>query len=131
MTSVDGGCVLDASALLCLLQGEPGAAAVERAISGSVLSAVNWAEVVQKAHGRGLTVEDLRAELESLGLAILPFTAEDAERAAALWPLTRSAGLSLGDRACLALAARLDRRAFTTDRAWARVDAGIEVIVVR
>jgi len=117
--------------VLALLQAESGADEVERILDGSALSAVNWSEVVQTAAGHGVQTRGMRAELEALNVAILPFTAEDAEAAAALWPATREHGLSLGDRACLALAGRLGAPAVTADRAWTEVDVGVEVRLIR
>ena len=123
--------VLDASALLAALHGEPGGGQVEPHIEQSVISTVNWAEVVQRSLALGVTIEGLREDLEAVGLAISPFTAEDAETAAKLWPQTRSMGLSLGDRACLALALRLGLPTLTTDQAWREVAVGVDVRVVR
>lgn len=110
--------VLDASALLAFLQGEPGAELVEGVLELSVVSSVNWSEVAQKAGERGVPVAVARDQLESLGLSFAPFGPADAERAAELWSAGRSAGLSLGDRACLALASILSTPALTTDRSW-------------
>ncbi|MFP3941333.1 MAG: type II toxin-antitoxin system VapC family toxin [Thermoanaerobaculia bacterium] len=110
--------VLDASALLAFLQGEPGAELVEGVLELSVVSSVNWSEVAQKAGERGVPVVPTRRQLEALGLSFAPFGPADAERASELWSAGRRAGLSLGDRACLALASVLDTPALTTDRAW-------------
>ncbi|HBL30267.1 MAG TPA: PIN domain nuclease [Acidobacteria bacterium] len=124
-------CVLDASALLAFLRGEPGGEVVEEMLGTSAISSVNWSEVIQKALEHKIPVKGLREELESLGLEILPFTAGLAEKTAGLREETRSFGLSLGDRACLALAADLGRPAVTTDRVWADLDLRVEVRVVR
>jgi PIN domain nuclease of toxin-antitoxin system len=69
--------------------------------------------------------------LGSVGLSIEPFDARDAEMTARLWRPTRSAGLSLADRACLALALRLEAPVLTTDRAWVGLDHGVDVQVIR
>lgn len=122
---------LDASALLALLQGEAGGDMVGEVLEHAIISSVNWSEVVQKAAAREVDVEGLRADVEALGLVVLPFSAEEAEEAAALWPRTRHAGLSLGDRACLALARRVGLTALTTDHAWGRLDLPVEVYVLR
>ncbi len=95
--------VLDASALLVVLHNEAGAATVE-SLLGAAVSAVNWSEVVQKAASRRVDVSRLREEVEALGVRIGTFDAAAAEAAAHLWTATRDSGLSLGDRACLALA---------------------------
>lgn len=131
MTDDNFVCVLDASALLALLHSEPGAAIVEEAVEGAAISTVNWAEVYQRWLARGVDVTDLRADLEAIGIQIVPFIVEDAEQAAELWSLTRQHGLSLGDRACLALARRLGLPALTADRAWLDVDSGVEVQAIR
>jgi ribonuclease VapC len=123
--------VLDASALLAYLQDEAGASAVEAVLSESVMSSVNWAEVLQKSLAGGANTSGLRQDLEALGLTVLPFTPEEAEIAASLWQSTRRYGLSLGDRACLSLGLRLASPVFTTDRAWLKFKLTLKVRVVR
>jgi ribonuclease VapC len=125
------GWVLDASALLAMLQGEPGGEAVQEMLETAVISSVNWAEVAQKALDWQAEIDGLRRELEALGLEIVPFTAVLAETTAELRATTRQAGLSLGDRACLALAALLGLPAVTADRIWSDLRLPIEVRVVR
>jgi len=124
--------VLDASALLAVIHNEPGANSAAPLLKTSEMSAVNWSEVSQKVVAVGEDIDELRGDMEGLGLAVVPFGQEDAEDAARLWPVTRAAGLSLGDRACLALARRRGLIAVTADRSWKRladaVDAQIEVI---
>ncbi len=122
-------CVLDASALLALLQQEPGAETVETLLEEAVISSVNWSEVVQKSLDRGVELDNLREDLKALGLSIAPFDVEDAEIAAALRRGTAKLGLSLADRACLALASRLSIPALTTDSAWAELQ--LEAVFVR
>lgn len=123
--------VLDASALLAWLQGEPGGEVVEPLLNQAVMSSVNWAEVLQRSLARGVQIEGMQADLEALGLQILPFAALDAERVAQLYLLTRPLGLSLGDRACLALARGLNFPVFTTDRVWGDLNLGLEIQVLR
>lgn len=129
--------VLDASALLAYLRDEPGADVVAEAIaSGAVISAVNLAEVFSRVADRGGDPAKLAAELTQSGLldgaiTIEPFTVADAIDAARLRPLTRDAGLSLGDRACLALARRLDAPALTADSEWQGAAHGVEVQPIR
>ncbi|MGH3782366.1 MAG: type II toxin-antitoxin system VapC family toxin [Pseudonocardiaceae bacterium] len=125
--------VLDASAVLALLYREPGHDQVAAQLDGAVVSTVNWSEVVQKleqkAHPSPVTALDA---LRAFGVLARPFTAADAVRAAQLWPATRSAGLSLGDRACLAVATGIpDGVAVTADRAWGTLDLGINVQLIR
>lgn len=126
-----GGSVLDASALLAFLHDEPGGDQVEGRLAGAVVSAVNWSEVVQKARQHGVSTSGLRGDMEALGLRIEPFGVDDAERTAKLWEATRTAGLSLADRACLALGVRLERPVVTADRRWRGVGVQVEVDLVR
>jgi len=123
--------VLDASALLVVLHDEPGATAVEPLLDGAEVSAVNWSEVVQKAAARGVDVTRLRDDVEALGVRVVIFDADAAEATAELWAATTDQGLSLGDRACLALARTRRATAVTADRAWADVHVGVTVQVVR
>ena len=136
MTQPDGlvglpAYVLDASALLAFSQGEQGANVVEPLLERSVISSVNWAEVLQRAIFLGLGTQGKQEDLESLSVQILPFTVEDAGYTAQLWATTRGAGLSLGDRACLSLAHRLGLPALTADRAWGNLDLEVEVRLIR
>ena len=123
--------VLDSSALLALLQNEPGAAVVRPAVDGAVISSVNWSEVVQKSLARGAEVAGLLEGLEAAGLTVLPFDADDADLASRLWLETRSYGLSLGDRACLATGLRARSRVLTADRSWTALPLGVEVRSIR
>jgi ribonuclease VapC len=129
--------VLDASALLALLKGEPGAERVAEALEqGAYLSAVNLAEVLSKLADWGEDPAEAQARMAQVGLLgaaveVLPFTGEDALEVARLRALTRAYGLSFGDRACLALARRLGLSALTAERAWAELDLGIPVEVLR
>ncbi len=122
--------VLDASALLALLQDEPGSERVLATLPGALISAVNLSEVVAKLTETGMPAADIQRSLR-LSIEVVPFDDELAVRAGLLRPVTRSAGLSLGDRACLALAASRSLPALTTDRAWKSVATGVEVVVIR
>jgi ribonuclease VapC len=129
--------VLDASALLAHLRDEPGADVVAEAIAGgAAVSTVNIAEALSSEASRGTDPVRLAEELGRRGLldgalTAYPFTTADAIEAARLRPLTRAAGLSLGDRVCLALARRLDGVAMTADTAWARVELDIALTLIR
>lgn len=123
--------VLDASALLAYLQEEAGSDAVEAVLAESVISSVNWAEVVQKSIAAGVVVEGMGNDLEALGLTIYPFAPEDAEVTGQLWQQTRQYGLSLGDRACLSLALRLGIPVLTAERVWANLGLTLDVRVIR
>jgi PIN domain nuclease of toxin-antitoxin system len=128
----DAGHVLDASALLAVLQREAGAEVVLPLIEGALMSSVNWSEVMQKAAARGVAVDRrMRRDVEAIGVRIVPFAPDDAEAAAGIWSAAPQAGLSLGDRACLALAREHGAVALTTDRAWAALPLDVPVRVVR
>ena len=123
--------VLDAAALLALLNRESCTDMVRPLVERSVISSVNWAEVLQKATALGMAVGEVRDTLESEGLGVLTFTAEDAELTAQIWYSSRRSGLSLGDRACLSLAQRLSLPALTADRGWAAFDLDVEIRLIR
>ena len=118
--------------MLALLHEEPGADEVEASLDGAVMSCVNLSEVHQKAEQHGVDTEGLEFDLQALGVRLHDFDIRSARDAADLWPSTRGRGLSLGDRACLALARSLAGAAVTTDARWAELDAiGVTVVVVR
>jgi PIN domain nuclease of toxin-antitoxin system len=123
--------VLDASALICLLNDEPGADRVAKVMARCVVGATNLAEVVSKLRERGLSQDDVREALGGFDLDVRPLTAAQAFVVGDLRPATRPLGLSLGDRACLALAAELGADLYTTDAALARTETGVTVIDVR
>jgi len=104
---------------------------VAEQLENAAISSVNLSEVIQQSIRRSVEVAGMREDLEELGLAILPFTADDAGSAANLWPVTRRLGLSFGDRACLALARRLALPVITADKVWSQLDIGIPVHVIR
>ncbi|MGG6266253.1 type II toxin-antitoxin system VapC family toxin [Leptolyngbya sp. AN03gr2] len=109
--------VLDASALLALLNCESGSERVAVVLPDAVISSINFSEVVAKLADEGRNQTEIRFYLDALGLTIVEFDTDLAYRAGFLRPLTRSIGLSFGDRACLALAASLGVPALTCDRA--------------
>lgn len=123
--------VLDASALLALLNAEPGAPAVAAVVSGASVSAVNYCEVVGKLAEAGMPPAAIRAALDGLGLRIVPFDTQNAHEAGLLRPATKAEGLSLGDRACLVLARTMGATAWTADAVWGRVSVGVTVKVIR
>lgn len=123
--------VLDASAILVLLNDEPGAAAVAEALEEAAVSAVNFSEVVAKLLEAGMPRPEAEDALGGLGLDVRPFDEAAAWAAGGLRAGTRKAGLSLGDRACLELAKDLGVPALTADAAWAKVPSGVEVRLVR
>ena len=123
--------VLDASALLCLLNDEPGAGRVVEVLTRSVMGTTNLAEVVSKLRERGLSLEEVREALGGLHLDVRPLSPSQAMIIGDLRPATKPLGLSVGDRACLALALDLDAELFTTDADLASADAGVSITDVR
>lgn len=123
--------VLDASALLVLLNSERGADVVAGTLPGAAMSAVNLSEVVAKLAERGVPEREIRTALDGLGLEIYPFDRELAYLAGQLRARTRGRGLSLGDRACLALGLQLDASALTDDRSWSGLGIDVRIQVLR
>lgn len=123
--------VLDASALLCLFFNEPGAERVGAVLSAALIGTVNYAESIAKMVDLGVPIEQLLAFVAGLSLEIVPLDERTAELAGILRADTRGAGLSLGDRCCLALAKRMGAVALTADRAWAALAVGVRVELLR
>ena len=129
--------ILDASAMLAYLRDESGADLVADAVAtGAAISAVNLGEVLSRVADRDADPARVARQMTDRGLldgaiAVEPFTAADAIEVARLRPLTRDLGLSLGDRACLALARRLDAPALTADSAWSKLDLPLELRQIR
>lgn len=123
--------VLDSSAVLAVINGEAGAESVEDVLAGGSIGAANFSEVLSKLVDRGHDDGAAAAVLDALPLTVLPMDAAQARRAGLLRRRTRALGLSLGDRACLALAVETGLPVVTADRAWAQLDLGVEVTVIR
>lgn len=123
--------VMDASALLAMLNGEPGADVVAEAIPGAAISAVNLSEVVSKLTELDMPESAIRHALLPLGMEVVPFDEDQAYHAGLLRAPTRSAGLSLGDRGCLGLAEKLGLPALTADRTWLELSLKATVKVIR
>lgn len=123
--------VLDASALIALLRKEPGAEQVAAVLTDSCISSVNLAETYGKMVEYGKRLEDVAYQIERLRIPVIPFDSGQAQIVASFWKLTRSIGMSLGDRACLALALQRSAPAFTTEKDWLRCDVGVHVVKIR
>ena len=122
--------VLDASALIAMLKGERGAAKVAGAIAGARVSSVNYAEVVSHFVHAGMPEREVDAMLDPLPMTVVPADRALAQLAGRLRAATAAAGLSLGDRFCLALAYRDELPAWTGDLDWKKVADAAQVKVV-
>jgi ribonuclease VapC len=123
--------VLDASALLAFIHREAGSDTVLSRLSGSIMSAVNYAEVLKKLVERGASVEAARQQVDYLPVTIRSFDDVQAFKTAAIWPVTREFGLSLGDRACLALGLIEGATVFTADTQMAATNLPVKVKLFR
>lgn len=123
--------VLDSSAVLAHLWNEPGGDLAGDVLHNGKISTVNLSEVIAKLHDRGIDREAVRYVMSGLAAGSIAFDAELAVCAGDLRRLTRHKGLSLGDRACLALAIRENATALTADRGWADLDVGCRIELIR
>lgn len=123
--------VFDSSAVLAIAFEEPGAELASAALKEGILSAVNASEVVARFVGLGVSEKQAREGLKRFGLPIRAFDEDLAISTGMLRSETRKVGLSLGDRACIALARREGGSVITADRNWARLDLGVEVALIR
>jgi ribonuclease VapC len=123
--------VLDTSAVLAMLWNEPGGARVEASLGEAVISTVNLTELVAKLVDRGGPEDGVREVVGRLGIETVAFDAEQAMEAGLMRRNTRAAGLSIGDRACIALALRKGAVALTADREWTRAGSGAAIEMIR
>ena len=123
--------VLDASAILCVLFKEPGMERVLEAGQGAFVSAVNLSEALTHAIDKGVPAAIRSAGIAALAIQVISFDETAAAEAAELRPQTRALGLSLGDRACLALGRRLNATVLTTDQIWSRLDIDVTIEQLR
>jgi ribonuclease VapC len=131
MPAADGDIVVDASAALALLQGEPFGSFDPERLVGAAISAVNLSEVLAKLIAAGMPAAAADAATAALDFRVVSFDERQAKAAARLAPRTRRLGLSLGDRACLSLASALAAPAVTAGRVWSKLDLGVEIVVIR
>jgi ribonuclease VapC len=123
--------VLDSSVLIAIFRNEQFDEDILDVIEGAVMSTANYAETWTKLYDIGLTDDPRVDTVFSLLSRIEPFTISQAQLAADLRPSTKHAGLSLGDRACLALALEIGAKVYTADRQWSQVDAGCPIHLIR
>lgn len=124
--------VVDASVVIAYLRREPGWESLEGHLaSACLIGAVNLTEVIGTLRDKGIAPEVIDRILDQLALTVMPYDEPQAREAGELRVASRHLGLSLGDRACLALARVQKLTAITTDSAWGQLDVGIQVQVVR
>ena len=123
--------LLDASALLALLNNEPGAKRIEEILPESVIGAVNACEVIAKLVSAGMSPSDAQSSVKLINIEILPFEEEAAYKAGGLVSETRKLGLALGDRACLALGMMRNLTVMTADQSWSKLRLSVRVEVIR
>ena len=124
-------CVLDASAILALLNNESGAGMVQELLPVAIVSAVNYVEVITRLSLLGMPENEIHQALDILGLTIIPLDQDLSFRTGSLAIVTNQYGLSLGDRACLALALKTGYSAVTSDREWQDLNIEVDVKVIR
>jgi len=123
--------VFDASALIAFLRGEPGAEVVRERLVGSIISAMNYSEVLKKTIEVGGSADVVRAHVGSLPIRIDSFSASQAVATASLYPLAKPHGLSFADRACLALGIQENAEVLTTEKNMAKTDMPVRVMLIR
>ncbi len=123
--------ILDASALLAVLHEEAGYQHVEPYLSSAYMSAVNVSEVLSVLNAVGVSMTQANSFVTSIIQHIIPFETEQAYISAELKAHTKAQGLSLGDRACLALAQQLKLPVLTADKAWGKIKTDVKIHVIR
>lgn len=123
--------VLDASALLALINEEDGADIVIKALPFSIMSAINISEVAATLMLMGISKKECESTIMWFITKVEPFDESQAYGTSALRPLTKSKGLSLGDRACLNLGKLKNLTVLTADKVWSQIDCGVNVQFIR
>jgi ribonuclease VapC len=123
--------VLDTSALIALYNQERGASTVRRLLSRSAFSSVNLAEIATKMSEWQVPSDIAISWIRELRIDIVPFDRDQAMEVGALRQYTHPHGLSLGDRACLVLGRKLNATVYTSERAWADINIGVRVELIR
>lgn len=123
--------VLDSSSLLALINEEEGRHTVQKALPGSIMSAVNVSEVVTVLTRLEVPYVKIQSLINNLIYAVIPFDEEQAYIAGQLYTKTQSKGLSFGDRACLSLGKAKNMPVLTADRPWSQIDCGVDVQLIR
>lgn len=125
-------CVLDASALMALINNEEGADLVEAHITGGVMSVINFTEVLTKMLEQGIPEKVAMAVLDNFGIELIAFETQHILLVSLLRLKTKQQGLSLADRVCLSLGLQLKLPVVTTDKIWAKLNIpGLDVVLAR
>ena len=124
-------CIVDSSVVLAFLLQEPGQELAGKLLQDCMISSVNFAEIVTKLTANGFSETEIAEDVTHLNLVTIPFDQPQAVTTGLLRKSTRHKGLSLGDRACLALALREKLPVYTTDKAWGDLDIGVDIRQLR
>lgn len=124
--------ILDSSALLALLKNEPGADIVESLLGTITMSSINVSEVATVLLNSEMTLQECQNTVLPFISEIVPYDEEQAFLTADLRRKTKSYGLSLGDRACIALGQKLQLPIYTADRIWGELKLeNIDIRLIR
>lgn len=123
--------VLDSSVVLAGLLEEPGGDQLLALLPGALFCAVNVTEIVTRLFDKGWPMRLAAGQTAKLISRVAPFDDLLAYRAGDLRADTVHLGLSLGDRACLALAMAASLPVYTADRPWAKLDLGLDIRLIR
>lgn len=123
--------VLDASALMVLINEEHGHEKIADYLPESCMSAVNLSEVISILHSTTMPIKEIKRLIQDLVHAVIPFDEIHAYETAELRFLTKDNGLSLGDRACIALGKIKNLSVITADKVWASLNIDAKIILVR
>ena len=123
--------VFDSSVLIAILRQEPGSEVGEQALNDALISTVNLAEVATYLARNSVPSETINQALAAFPIEVVPFDREQGLIAGCLYPACKSLGLSLGDRACLALAKSKNLPVLTADKAWLELKIGVDVNSIR
>ncbi len=123
--------VFDSSVLIAILKQEPGCESAENSLNEALISTVNVAEVASYLARNSVPAETIEQALAAFPIEIVPFEKEQALIAGCLYVPCKHLGLSLGDRACLALAKSQNLPVLTADRVWSNLDLGLSIQTIR
>ena len=123
--------VIDASALLALVLKEPGHEKVAEHLNGSLISSVNFSEVLARLARSGILPREAGPRIAELGVTIIAFDSEHATIAAEIREHARAAGLGLADCCCLALALQQQLSVLTAERIWKSLGLALEIKLIR